>query len=135
MDVQNDARRHDEPSGVSAATPTTEARPTAQPIENEPEMSQEEYERLLDQSDKLKSLAEGEVVRGRILKILENEVIVDIGYKSEGVIPIEEFRDISGQIRAEVGQEIEVLLEKAEDTDGYVVLSKEKAEKMKIWDE
>ena len=66
MDVQNDARRHDEPSGVSAATPTTEARPTAQPIENEPEMSQEEYERLLDQYDKLKSLAEGEVVRGRL---------------------------------------------------------------------
>src|SRR5262245_58925573 len=138
MEVSNDARHPVEPSAVASAPAPAPAQPapsTRGPIIEESEMSQADYEKLLDQYDKLKSLAEGEVVRGRILKILENEVIVDIGYKSEGVIPIEEFRDPSGQMRAEVGQEIEVLLEKAEDTDGYVVLSKEKAEKMKIWDE
>jgi small subunit ribosomal protein S1 len=136
MEVSNDAHTPIEPSPVAPA-PAAAAPPpiTRGPVIEESDMSQADYEKLLDQYDKVKSLAEGEVVRGRILKVLENEVIVDIGYKSEGVIPIEEFRDPSGQIRAEVGQEIEVLLEKAEDTDGYVVLSKEKAEKMKVWDE
>src|SRR4030095_14209332 len=133
MEVSNDIHKTIEPSPV---TPAPKPVPTTRgPVIEESDMSQADYEKLLDQYDKVKSLAEGEVRSGRILKVLENEVIVDIGYKSEGVIPIEEFRDPSGQIRAEVGQEIEGLLEKAEDTDGYVVLSKEKAEKMKIWDE
>ena len=134
MDVSNDAP----PSSdvvTPPAVPAPRAAATREPEAPLEEFSQAEYEKLLDQYANLKTLAEGEVVRGRILKILENEVIVDIGYKSEGVIPIEEFRDPSGAIKADVGQEIEVLLEKTEDTDGYIVLSKEKAEKMKVWDE
>src|SRR5262245_25036283 len=129
MDVRSDA-----PHSSDLETPPAQSVSAAPPPRHEesaPELSQAEYEKLLDQYANLKTLAEGEVVRGRIIKILENEVIVDIGYKSEGVIPIEEFRDPSGQVKAEVGQEIEVLLEKTEDTDGYIVLSKEKAEKMK----
>ena len=107
----------------------------AEPREgHESDLSQEDFARLIDQYNN-RNLAEGEVVRGRILKILENEVIVDIGYKSEGTIHLEEFRGLDGQIHAEVGGEVDVLIEKTEDTDGYVVLSKEKAEKMKVWDE
>jgi small subunit ribosomal protein S1 len=96
----------------------------------------EEFTQLLEMYDQsLRTLAEGEVVRGRILRISGNDVIVDVGYKSEGVIDLDEFRGTDGQHHVTVGDEIDVLLEKTEDKDGYVVLSKEKAEKMKIWEE
>jgi small subunit ribosomal protein S1 len=99
-------------------------------------MGKDEYEKLLDLYDvSFKNLAEGEVVKGRVLRILPNEVVVDVGYKSEGLIDIEEFTDPSGRVRVEVGDTIDVLLEKTENQEGYVVLSKEKAEKMKIWEE
>jgi small subunit ribosomal protein S1 len=70
-----------------------------------------------------------------VLRILPNEVVVDVGYKSEGLIDIEEFTDPAGRVHVEVGDVIDVLLEKTENQEGYVVLSKEKAEKMKIWEE
>jgi small subunit ribosomal protein S1 len=96
----------------------------------------EEYERLLDMYDvSFRNFAEGEVVRGVVLQVSESEVIVDVGYKSEGIIPIEEFRDETGKITVKRGDTVDVLLEKTEDKEGYVVLSKEKAEKMKVWDE
>jgi small subunit ribosomal protein S1 len=82
-----------------------------------------------------KALKEGDVVQGRVIKILEKEVIVDIGFKSEGVIDVNEVKGYDGQLTVKVGDRIEVLLERTENADGYVVLSKEKAEKMKVWDE
>ena len=86
---------------------------------------------LLAQSsfDKLK---EGSIVPGVITEIRANEVVVDIGGKAEGAIPANEFFDL-GELQ--IGSSIEVLLEKLENDEGMVVLSKEKAEKMKIWDE
>jgi small subunit ribosomal protein S1 len=94
----------------------------------------EDFRTLLAQYDaSVGRLAEGEVVRGRVLKVLAGEVIVDVGYKSEGIIDIAEFTDESGQVRVSVGDEIDVLLERTENRDGYVVLSREKAEKMKVW--
>ena len=93
----------------------------------------EEYERLLDQYNS--NIAEGEVVKGRVLQISPKEVVVDVGYKSEGLIRVEEFYDEFGKITVKVGDDVEVLLEKAEDREGYLVLSREKAEKMKVWDE
>ena len=99
------------------------------------EFSDDEYQELLEMYDQsLRTLAEGEVVRGRVLRVGPSEVIVDVGYKSEGLIDLDEFRGPDGTPRVEVGDEIDVLLEKTENKDGYVVLSKEKAEKMKIWE-
>jgi small subunit ribosomal protein S1 len=96
----------------------------------------EEFEKLLDMYDvSFKNFAEGEVVRGVVLQVSESEVIVDVGYKSEGVIPLEEFRGEDGKISISVGDHVDVLLEKTEDKEGYIVLSKEKAEKMKVWDD
>jgi len=86
---------------------------------------------LIDQS--LKELVEGEVVTGRVLEVSVDEIIVDIGYKSEGIINAHEFRDEDGLVSIEVGDEVEVLLERREDQDGNVVVSREKAEKMKVW--
>ena len=82
-----------------------------------------------------RNLREGEVVRGVVLQVTENEAIVDVGYKSEGLIPISEFRGEDGEPTIKVGDTVDVLLEKTEDKNGYVVLSKDKAEKMKIWDQ
>jgi small subunit ribosomal protein S1 len=102
----------------------------------EQEMTAQEYETLLAQyEDSFKNLQEGQIIRGRILTITPSEVIVDIGYKSEGIIPISEFTDYSGQVMVKEGDAVDVLLERTEDQNGYVVLSKDKAEKMKVWDE
>src|SRR5438874_11159688 len=73
---------------------------------------------------------EGSIVKGRILEIRSREVLVDIGYKSEGVIPSAEFEDIESM---EVGDEVEVLLERLENDEGMVVLSKEKAAYRQNW--
>jgi len=95
-----------------------------------------EIARLLDLYDtSFRNIAEGEVVKGTVLKVTENEVIVDVGYKSEGIIGVQEFLDEQGRCTVQPGDIVDVLLERTEDRDGYVVLSREKAEKMKIWDE
>jgi len=114
----------------SASNPPLEDEPT------EPGFDPAEYEKLLDMYDvSFRNFAEGEVVRGMVLRVSESEVIVDVGYKSEGMIALEEFRDENGQINVKTGDSVDVLIEKTEDRDGYVVLSKEKAEKMKVWDD
>jgi small subunit ribosomal protein S1 len=104
--------------------------------EQEPELTPQEYEHLLAQyEDSFKNLQEGQIIRGRVLAVTPSEVIVDIGYKSEGIIPVTEFTDFSGNVTVKEGDHVDVLLERTEDQNGYVVLSKDKAEKMKVWDE
>ncbi len=78
----------------------------------------------------LKDIKEGEIVKGTIVSINPKEVVVDIGFKSEGFVAIEEFRD-RDELRP--GQQIDVLIESIEDEDGRLVLSRVKAEKMKGW--
>jgi len=85
--------------------------------------------------DSFRNMAEGEVVKGTVLRVTETAVVVDVGYKSEGLIAINEFLDENGQITVQAGDMIDVLLERTEDRNGHIVLSREKAEKMKIWDE
>src|SRR3954447_24099498 len=75
--------------------------------------------------------AAGEIVKGTVIEVRPKEVMVDIGYKSEGVIAGNEFDDIK---LVKVGDEVDVLIEKLEDKDGMVVLSKEKAEFKQNWD-
>jgi small subunit ribosomal protein S1 len=75
---------------------------------------------------------EGEVVRGRVVYVGTGEVLVDVGYKSEGAIPIEEFHR-AGKLPS-VGDEIDVYLEAKEDSEGLIVLSKDKADKIRVWD-
>ena len=105
-------------------------------METETELSAAEYESLIAQyEDTLKNLQEGQIIRGRVIQVTPSEVIVDIGYKSEGVISIAEFTDYEGKVTVAVGDRIDVLLESTEDQNGYVVLSKDKAEKMRVWDD
>ena len=83
----------------------------------------------------LQEIAEGEIVKGTVLEIRNEMVLIDIGYKSEGAIPIKEFQSPSGELTVKVGDVVDVYLEQKEDNDGLVVLSREKAEKTKVWDD
>jgi small subunit ribosomal protein S1 len=84
--------------------------------------------------ESFKRFAEGEVVTGRVISVDKDHVLVDIGYKSEGQIRIHEFKDEEGNIAAEVGDSVEVMVEWWDDEEERVVLSKEKAANIKIWD-
>ena len=81
-----------------------------------------------------KNLEEGTITEGRVVAVTKDKVIVDIGYKSEGMIPNDQFSTEELQ-NIKVGDRLQVYIEECEDADGNLVLSKEKADKMKIWEE
>jgi ribosomal protein S1 len=90
---------------------------------------------LLDMYDrKMSNFAEGDIIRGRILKVSGAEVVVDIGYKSEGVLPVHEVTGFDGQVNVKPGDELDVFIERLENNSGYILLSREKAERMLVWD-
>ena len=98
----------------------------------EQEYSEEEYQRFVEFYDRtLSDIRQGQIVVGRVLTITDQVVLVDIGFKSEGTIPLEEFSDPS---EVKVGDKVEVLLDSIEDADGQLVLSKKKATFMRLWD-
>jgi len=101
-------------------------------LEDEVEYSEEEFNEMVDLYEKtMTDFVEGELVVGKILAVSSKEVAVDIGFKSEGVIPIDEFSDPSS---IQVGDDIEVFLDNVEDSDGQLVLSKRKADFLRIWE-
>jgi small subunit ribosomal protein S1 len=103
---------------------------------SEEEKTELDYDEMVSMYDEsMRHLAEGQIVTGHVIGISSNHVIVDVGYKSEGLVPIDEFMDYDGNVTVEVGDDVEVLLERTEDAEGHVVLSKQKAERMKVWAE
>ncbi len=129
--VENNANDNIEPTG---STEPMNANPQEAPESESPESeSMEELMSMYEES--FKRFAEGEVVTGRIISVDKDHVLVDIGYKSEGQIRIHEFRDENGEIKAEIGDEIEVMVEWWDDEEERVVLSKEKAASVKVWEE
>jgi len=115
---------------VEAQDPSTTGDDLETASEPGGEESQESLMDLYEES--FKRFAEGEVVTGKIIAIDKDYVLVDIGYKSEGQIPIHEFRDESGKISAALGDSVEVMVEWWDDEEEVVVLSKEKAVKVKV---
>ncbi|TDJ08853.1 MAG: 30S ribosomal protein S1 [Deltaproteobacteria bacterium] len=94
--------------------------------------TEESFAELFEQSkDFLKA---GDVVEGTILRVDADHVLIDVGYKSEGLIPTWEFADKDGIARIDPGQIVEVMVEQAEDEEGLVRLSKEKADRVRVWD-
>jgi len=85
-------------------------------------------------ADSFKNLQEGSILNGTVIAICADGIIVDIGYKSEGIIPRSEFSEEELK-RLKVGEKLPVYLEEREDSDGNIILSKEKADRMKIWDD
>jgi small subunit ribosomal protein S1 len=84
--------------------------------------------------ESFKRFAEGEVVTGRIISIDKDQVLIDIGYKSEGQVRVQEFLDENGNLTANVGDAIEVMVEWWDDEDERVLLSKDKAANIKVWE-
>ncbi|MGE3674874.1 MAG: 30S ribosomal protein S1 [Polyangiaceae bacterium] len=78
---------------------------------------------------------EGEIVSGVVIQLARDSVVVDIGGKSEGLISKDEFLDEKGEFHVKVGDTVDVFIESRESDDGLISLSKEKADKMKVWDE
>ena len=94
--------------------------------------SDEEYQQMLSMYEgTMASIAEGEIVKSKVLRVTDNAVILDLGFKSEGSVALEEFSE--PQLLQE-GDEVEVFLENLEDQDGAVVLSKKKADFMRVWE-
>lgn len=96
---------------------------------------EEDFGTLLDQSMEQRKVEVGEVVVGEVIGIGTETVTVDIGYKSEGEVPLAEFRKPDGSHSVKVGDTIKVFLEAMEDEEGIIWLSKEKADQLKIWDD
>jgi small subunit ribosomal protein S1 len=97
---------------------------------------EDEFQALLDEYEsKQTAIVENAITTGRVLEIFKDHVLVDIGYKSEGLIDVKEFITADGDIAVKAGDEIDVFVEAREDEHGLCVLSKEKADKLKIWEE
>ena len=84
-----------------------------------------------EQSEETSSMIPGSILKGNIVEITKDHVVVDVGLKSEGLVPIQEFSDPS---EVSLGAEVEVLLDQAEDDNGQIVLSREKAERLRQWE-
>lgn len=99
----------------------------------EDQQDQQDFAELFE--DSLKKMREGSIVKGEVLHVDEEFVLVDIGYKSEGQIRTAEFVDSSGQLTVKAGDTVEVLLVSKENKDGRIILSKEKAARVGTWNE
>lgn len=104
---------------------------TAEDIETQ-EYSSDDFERMMEMYEQtLRDIKEGEIVSGTVLGVTRDDVIVDVGFKSEGIIPIAEF---TPPVNVQVGEKIDVFLDAIENNDGQLVLSKQKADFLKVWD-
>ena len=95
--------------------------------------SHKEFEKLLSEDLSNRKLKEGEIITGVVSSIGKKHIFVDISAKSEGAIPIEEFKLTKEIDKIEVGSKIDVFLEKIENISGDVVISREKARRAKTW--
>ncbi len=94
-----------------------------------------EYEQLIDDYGHFAPPHEGELLQGRVLNVTEKDVIVDFGYKSEGLVPIEQFPVVDGTPHVRAGDVIDVMIDRSgPQPEGYILLSHEKASKLRSWD-
>jgi len=96
--------------------------------------AEDDYQHLIEDYGHFAPPAEGEILEGRVLKVTEKEVIVDFGYKSEGLVPIEQFRQPNGQVLVQRGDVIDVMVDhRGPEPEGYILLSHEKASRIRAW--
>ncbi len=96
--------------------------------------SEEEYEHLIDDYTHFAPPAEGEVLEGRVLAVTPKEAIIDFGYKSEGLVHIEEFVLPDGSVHVKPGDVVDVMIDHGEPVEGYVLLSHAKAARIRVWE-
>ena len=92
-----------------------------------------EFEAMFEES--LRTVKPGGVVKGRVVGITSTHVLIDVGYKSEGQIPLQEFMDRQSNVQVKVGDDVDVYFDSSEGENGGIVLSRQRAESMKVWEE
>lgn len=121
---------------ISNTTGISEERPVKREASKDATKLTENMDKMMDMyEESFKRFAEGEVVTGRIISVDKDYVLVDIGYKSEGQIRINEFRNEDGELTVNVGDKVDVMVEWWDDEEERVILSKEKAAKVKVWED
>src|SRR5215471_4115193 len=95
---------------------------------------EEDYQHLIEDYSHFAPPSEGEILQGTVLKITAKEVIVDFGFKSEGLVPIEQFQGAEGQVTIRPGDTVDVMIDHGEPQEGYVLLSHAKAARLRIWE-
>ena len=105
----------------------------AQIFQDDPTVMTESFAELFEQSIAEKDLRPGAIVMGRIVDIRDDVVVVNAGLKSEGIVPIHQFKKPDGELEVEVGDEVEVALDTVEDGFGETRLSREKAKRARVW--
>jgi len=123
----------DEPDAETLAEKSSEQEAAAENDEEEKEETMADLMEMYEES--FKRFKEGEVVPGKIIAVDKDHVLVDIGYKSEGQIRVHEFKDEDGNVNVTVDDQVEVMIEWWDEENEVVVLSKEKAAKVKVWEE
>ncbi|MBX3279396.1 MAG: 30S ribosomal protein S1 [Acidobacteria bacterium] len=123
---------------VQPAAPAETAAPAASEAESpngEGDAGAEDFGAILERHERQHhaEISEGEVVKGTVEKVTDQAVIIDIGFKSEGIVPLEEFRD-GDQILVQPGDQVDVLVKQLENNEGYVELSRADAIRMQTWD-
>lgn len=94
-----------------------------------------DFSKMFEESSNENEVNVGEIVKGKVVEVQTDFVLVDINYKSEGLVPISEFRVVEGKNQINVGDEVEVYVEKVENENGMVVLSKDRADMLKAWND
>ena len=140
LETSSDAKEDKETSQTSEKVAETTGDPEEKPVILESSKAEDKPSETMDDmmdiyEESFNRFAEGEVVTGRIISVDKDYVLVDIGYKSEGQIKIQEFQDEDGNLIAKEGDLVDVLVEWWDDEEERVVLSKEKATKVKVWED
>jgi small subunit ribosomal protein S1 len=140
--TQESATAADQPQTGQAADSTTHPVEAAAPpaARSEKESGTDDFAAALEtfeqeQAQTEAALNEEQIVTGTVLKVTPQYVLVDIGYKSEGVVPVAELRDHEGNVRVQRGDEIPVMRQPGHTEEGYINLSHEKAQRLRAWDE
>ena len=140
QETSSDAKEDQETSKplekVAETTGDSKEKPVAQKGSKAEDKPSETMDDMMDiYEESFNRFAEGEVVTGRIISVDKDYVLVDIGYKSEGQIKVQEFQDEDGNLIANEGDLVDVMVEWWDDEEERVVLSKEKATKVKVWED
>src|ERR1700682_3806608 len=118
-------------SGVLAMASTADEQNLEAPVSAE----ETDYEQLIDDYSHFAPPHDGELLQGRVVKIHEKDVIVDFGYKSEGLVPIEQFLQADGTLHIHADDLIDVMVDRqGVQPEGYILLSHEKASRLRSWD-
>ena len=99
------------------------------------QISNDQFKAFFDDYMGEGGITEQSVVSGRVIQISDDWVTIDISYKAEGLVPVNEFKNAEGELTVAVGDQVDVYLDQMGGDDGALVLSKEKADLMKAWDE